>query len=320
MKSLVVAVTAVFALCSAPHVGAQVFPSKPLRVIVPFPAGGGTDTLARLVSQKMSERLGQPVIVENRSGASGNIGTQAVVKSPADGYTLLFNNETLTVSPNVSKNVPYDLMKDLVPIGQVAESFVAIGVHQSVPANSLRELIALAKAQPGKLSYSSCGNGTMMHLAGELLKLSAGIDMVHVPYRGCAPALQDSAAGLVPVFVSTLSGVKLEKQGKVKALAVGATRRSTLDPNVPTVAESGFPSYEATSWMGMFAPAGLPPEVHNRLVNELRESTLSPDVSERIRGMLYEPRPVPPKEFSAMLRAELARWAQVAKAAKIEVE
>ncbi len=321
MKIFIAAFVAAAALHLALPAGAQAYPSKPLRLVVPYPAGGGTDALARIVGQKLAERLGQPVVVENRSGASGNIGTDFVIKSPPDGYTLLFNNETLVVAPSVSKNVPYDVLRDLAPVGMVSESLYVVGVHTSLSATSLRELVALAKAQPGKLSYSSCGNGTMVHLAGELLKQAAGIEMTHVPYRGCGPAMQDSASGQVPVFVNALTNVqKLEKAGRVRMLAVASAKRSALAPALPTVAESGFPGYAAAPFQALFAPAGTPPEIVGRLASELKEALNAAEVSERIRGMLFEPRFLPPEELTALLRAELARWAQVAKAARIQVD
>jgi tripartite-type tricarboxylate transporter receptor subunit TctC len=225
------------------------------------------------------------------------------------------------VGPNVSKNVSFDVLRDLAPVGLVAASDLVIGVHPSVPAKTIAELIAAARAQPGKLSYSSCGNGTILHLAGELLKQSSGVDMTHVPYRGCGPAIQDSASGQVPVFVNTLPNVaQLEKQGRVRMLAIASARRSSHSPDVPTVAESGIPGYEATSWYGFFAPAATPRDVIARLSSALTEAVNSPDVRDRIRGMLYEPRTTTPDELSAMLRTELARWAKVAKSSRIEID
>ncbi len=312
--------SAIGALIS-PAALAQAFPNRPVRVIVPYPPGGGTDVLARVASLKLGERLGQTVVVENRTGASGNIGTDLVIKSAPDGYTLLFNNETLAVGPNVSKNVPYDVMRDLAPVGLVASSDLVIGVHPSVAAKSISELVAAARAQPGKFSYSSCGNGTIMHLAGELLKQSAGIDMTHVAYRGCGPAIQDSASGQVPVFVNTLPNVApLEKQGRVRMLAITSAKRSSHAPDLPTVAESGIAGYEATSWYGFFAPAATPRDVVGRLSTALAEAVNSTEVRERVRGMLYEPRTTTPDELGAMLRAELARWSRVAKSARIEID
>jgi tripartite-type tricarboxylate transporter receptor subunit TctC len=301
--------------------GAQDYPSKPIKLVVPYPAGGGTDVLARLIAQKLGERLGQPIVIENRSGASGSIGTEFVVKSQPDGYTLLFNNETLVIAPNVSKDLPYDLVRDLAPIGLVARSVIIIGAHSSVPAASLGELITLAKAQPSSLSYSSCGNATMMHFAGEELKLLAGIEMTHVPYRGCGPAIQDAASGQVSVFVNALTNVvNLEKRGRVRMLAIASSSRSHLAPSVPTVAESGFPGFDASPWQALFAPAGIPREIASRLASDLNETVSSPKISERIRTMLFEPVTSSPQELAAMLRTELARWAEVAKKARIESE
>ena len=321
LRTLAVAFAATATMLLAQPGAAQTFPSKPFRLMVPHPTGSGTDAMARIVGQKLAERLGQPVVVENRSGASGNIGITAVITSPPDGYTLLFTNETVVVAPNVLKSVPYDLLRDLAPVGLVAESVVVVGVHASVSATSLREFIALAKAQPGKFSYSSCGNGTIMHLAGELLKLSAGIEMTHIPYRGCAPAMQDSASGRVPVFFNALTVVqKLDNAGLVRMLAVVSAERSAFNPAIPTVAESGFPNYSASPFQALFVRAGTPREFVGRLSNDLKEVVNAADVNQRIRGMLFEPRFLPPQELTALLRVELARWAQVAKTAHIEAD
>jgi len=329
MRSLLAAIAAAALLCAAgtgpsdaqDQAQAQAYPSKPIRLVLPYPAGGGTDVLARLVAQSLSDRLGQPIVVENRTGASGSIGTDFVIKSPPDGYTLLFNNETLVVAPSIAKNLPYDVTRDLTPLGLVAKSVIVIGVHSDVPAKSLPDLIALAKAAPGKLAYSTCGNATIMHFAGEQLKLTAAIDMTHVPYRGCAPAIQDSASGQVPVFVNALTNaVNLEKQGRVRILAVASRQRSTLAPNVPTVAEQGFPNFDATPFQALYAPPGLPADIAKRLSTELRDAVSSPELNQRIRAMSFEPAPSSPEELSALLRDDIARWAQVAKAAKIEAE
>lgn len=321
MKAALFTLVAAIALLSMTGSGAQTYPSRPIKVVVPYPAGGGTDILARLLAQRFSERFGQPVLVENRTGASGNIGTDFVVKSPADGYTLLFTNDTLVVAPSVSKNTPYDVLRRLAPIGLVAEGYIVIGVHSSVAARSLGEMLALAKAEPGKLAYASCGAGTAMHLAGELLKLSAAIEMTHVPYRGCAPAIQDSANGQVPVFIAALPvAAPFEKQGRLRILAITSARRASLLPNVPTVAESGFPGYEASSWQGLFAPAGTPRDIVARLAAELAAAVHSVEFSERLVGMLFEPRVVSPEELATMVRVQLARWAELVKTARIKVE
>jgi len=321
MKAALFTFVAALMLLSNPDVGAQTYPSRTVKMVVPYPAGGGTDILARLLAQRFAERFGQAVVVENRTGASGNIGTEFVVKSPADGYTLLFNNDTLVVAPSVSRNTPYDVLRSLAPIGLIAEGYLVIGVNSSVPAKSLGELLALAKADPGKLAYASCGAGTAMHLAGELLKLSAAVEMTHVAYRGCAPAMQDSASGQVPVFITALPvAAPLEKQGKVRILATTSAKRARFLPNVPTVAESGFPGYEASSWQGLFAPAGTHQEIVARLSAELAAVVNSREFAERLGGMLFEPRVVSPEELMTMLRVQLARWAQLAKTARIVVD
>jgi tripartite-type tricarboxylate transporter receptor subunit TctC len=321
MKPLLAALVAAVALSVGAGAGAQEYPSKSVKLVVPYPPGGGTDVLARLVGQKLSERLGQPVVVENRTGASGSIGTDFVVKSAPDGYTLLFNNETLVVAPSIAKSLPYDVTRDLTPLGIVAKSVIVIGVHSQLQAKSLGELITSAKANPTKLSYSSCGNGTIMHFAGEQLKLRAAINMTHVPYRGCAPAIQDAVSGQVPVFINALTNaVSLEKQGRVRILAVASLKRSSLAPNIPTVAEQGFPNFDATPFQALYGPRGLPLEITKRLSTALQEAVASPDLDQRIRGMSFEPSPSPPDELAALLRNDITRWGQVAKAAKIEVE
>ena len=321
MKPLLAALVAAVALSVGAGAGAQEYPSKPIKLVIPYPPGGGTDALARLVAQKMSDRLGQSIIVENRSGASGSIGSDFVIKSAPDGYTLLFNNETLVVAPSISKNLPYDVTRDLTPLGLVAKSVIVIGVHSGVQATSLRQLIALAKADPSKLSYSTCGKGTIMHFAGEQLKLGAAIDMTHVPYRGCAPAMQDAVGGQVPVFINALTNaINLEKQGRVRILAVASVNRSSLAPDVPTVAEQGFPDFDATPFQALYGPPGLNPEIAKRLSTELKEAVNSPDLNQRIRAMFFEPSPSSPQELATLVRNDIARWGQVAKAAKIEVE
>jgi tripartite-type tricarboxylate transporter receptor subunit TctC len=321
MRPYLVAVIAVALLLGTPDVRAGGYPSAPIKLVVPYPAGGGTDVLARLIAQGLGERLGEPMVVENRTGASGSIGTDFVVKSRPDGHTLLFNNETLVIAPNAYQSLPYDVVRDLSPVGLVARSVIVIGVHSSVPATSLAELIRLAKAQPRELSYSSCGNATMMHFAGEELKLLAGIDMVHVPYRGCAPAIVDAASGQVPVFVNALTNVvNLEKQGQLRVLAVASASRSALAPGVATVADSGFPGFAASPWQALFAPAGLPREIVSELARDLKETISAPEVSARVRDMLFEPAASSPQELAAMLRTQLAHWAEVAGRAGIRLE
>ncbi len=301
--------------------GAQDFPTKPIKIVVPYPPGGGTDVLARLVAQKLSDRLGQPIVVENRTGASGSIGTDYVIKSPPDGYTLLFNNETLVVAPSISKNLTYDVTRDLTPLGLVAKSVVVIGVHSGVQATSLQQLIAIVNADPGKFPYSTCGKGTIMHFAGEQLKLAAAMSITHIPYRGCAPAIQDAVSGQVPVFINALTNAQnLEKQGRVRILAIASVNRSSLAPDTPTVAEQGFPNFDATPFQAMYGPPGLPEDISKRLSTELKEAVMSTDLSQRIRGMFFEPSPSPPEELATLLRKDLARWGEVAKAAKIEAE
>jgi tripartite-type tricarboxylate transporter receptor subunit TctC len=298
---------------------AQDFPSKPIKMVVPYAPGGGTDVLARLIGQAMTAQMSQPVVVENRPGGGGIIGTDLVIKAPADGYTLLFNNETLVVAPGITKSLPYDAARDLAPIGRVANSVIVIGVHPSIAADSLQQLVALVRAAPDKFAYSSCGKGTIMHLAGEQLKLAAGLSMTHVPYRGCAPALQDTLSGHVPVFINALTNaVSLEKEGRVRILAVASIHRSKLAPQIPTVAEQGFANFDATPFQALYGPPGMPSEILKVLSVALKQAVESTD--QRIKAMSFEPAPSSPAELGELVRIEIARWSALAQTAKIEAE
>ena len=292
------------------------YPAKPVRVVVPYPPGGGADIVARLVAPKMADNLGQPVVVENRPGAAGNIGADYVAKSAPDGYTLLLHTSTVAMSPALGK-LPYDLLRDLAPVAHVAETAMVIAVHPAVAARTLPELIGLARKEPGKLAYSTCGNASPMHLAGELLKMQAGIDLVHVPYKGCAPALADVLGGQVPVAFNTISNtVPHDKAGKLRLLAVASSSRSPQFPALATVAEAGITGYEAAIWFGLFAPVNTPREVVSKLNGETNRA--AGDVREKLTAQFYDLRPGSAEEFSAFVRSEVARWSKVIRDANIK--
>ena len=297
------------------HLKAQnAYPSKPVKVIVAAATGGGTDILGRLFSQKLSEKFGQPFVVDNKGGGGGSVAADFVAKSANDGYTLLVTNDQLTVGASFNTNLTFDVLKDFSPIGIFGRSPVVVGVNPSVPANNVDELIALVKANPKKYSFSSCGYGTPLHLAGELLNLTAGIDMVHVPYKGCSPALTDVVSGQIPIFFNMMNNVALfSKSGKVKMLAVASSKRLASLPNLPTIAESGFPNFDAFPWFGMLAPAGTPKLVINQLSNEILAMLESKDISEKLKNLNFEPTPTTPDAFTEIMKSDLVRWRRVVK-------
>ena len=305
-------------IATAGGVVAQGYPSKPVRMVVPFPPGGGADVVARILSQKLSESLGQQVVVDNRTGAAGNIGADIVAKSAPDGYTLLCTNHSIVLTAGLPGKLPFDVANDFSPVALLAVTAVVLGVHPSVNANSVEELIALAKAEPGKLSYSSCGNGTSSHVAGEMLKQLARINMLHVPYRGCAPALADTLGGQVPVMFNTISNaVPHDKAGKLRILALASGRRWEAYPKIPTVAESGIAGYDADVWSGVLAPARMPKEVVARLNGEANRIVGLSDVQERLRSQFWDPRTGTPEQFGALIRSDLTKWSKLIKDADI---
>jgi tripartite-type tricarboxylate transporter receptor subunit TctC len=317
LKWIVLLIT--FGIGGAGGVAAQGYPNKPIRMVVPFPPGGGADVVARILSQKFSESLGQQAVVDNRSGAAGNIGAEIVATSAADGYTLLFTNNTIVINAGLPGKQLFDVVKDFAPVALSAVTAVVLGVHPSVKANSVEELIALAKAEPGKLSYSSCGNGTALHLAGEMLKQLAQIDMLHVPYRGCAPALADTLGGQVPVMFSTISNVAPHHNaGKLRILALASARRSDAYPRIPTIAEAGIAGYDADVWSGILAPARTPKEVVARLNAEANRIVGLSDVQERFRSQFYEPRTGTPEQFGTQIRSDVIKWSKLIKEAGIQ--
>jgi tripartite-type tricarboxylate transporter receptor subunit TctC len=310
------------ALAASAGAWAQSYPAKPVRFIVPFPPGGSADILARAIGQKAGDGLGQSFVVENRPGAGTAIGAEALAKSPADGYAVMIGTvSSHAINPALNPKLAYDPVKDFTPISLVASIPFAMIVHPSVPAKSVPEFISLAKSKPGSLNYSSAGNGTSNHLAGELLKSMAGIDIVHVPYKGSAPALNDLVAGQVSLmFDLVLTAAPHVKSGAVRGLAVTGAKRSSALPELPTVAESGVPGYEVSAWFGIFAPAGVPQPLVQRLNAEFVKALQQPDLRQRLASQGAEPLTSTPDEFATYLRAEIAKWAKVVKDSGMKVD
>ena len=300
--------------------GAQGYPSKPLRMLVGFPPGGANDIVARIAAQKLSETLGQSVVVENRPGNAGVVAAEALAKATPDGYTLMLGSTgTNAIAPALTSKLPYDPVNAFVPVGLVGIAPSALVVNASVPARSIPELVALAKSKPGKLTYASSGNGTTLHLGGELFKLLAGVDIVHIPYKGNAQALNDVIGGQIDMILSALPpALPLAKAGKVRILGVAMPERLKSMPEMPTVAEQGLPGYEMSTWYGIFAPAGTPPEAIEKIGTELRRAVADPKVRDLISAQGIEPLSSTPAEFRAFVNAELAKWAKVVKAAGIK--
>jgi tripartite-type tricarboxylate transporter receptor subunit TctC len=299
---------------------AQSYPSRPVRFIVGFPPGGGADTVARIVSPWLSERLGQQVVIENRPGASTNIAVQAVVNSPPDGYTLLFYGASSLVNTYIFANLPFDLRRDIVPVcGLVAYPMILVA-NPSVPAKTVGELIAHAKANPGKISMASFGAGSSSHVAGELFKTMAGVNLVHVPYRGSAPALTDMMSGQVQVMFDVMtSALPHIRSGALRAIAVGGKKRFPGLPDVPTIAET-VPGYEANSWCGLGVPRGTPPEIIERLNREINAGLENPDVREQLAKVATTPIILSPAEFGAHMAAEVEKWGKVVRIAGVRPE
>lgn len=308
--------TIALAALAGPSALAQTYPAKSVAAIVPFPPGGPLDFVARLVSDRMAANLGQPIVIENRAGAFGNIGAQAVAKAAPDGYTLLWVVDvTLTSNPSVYGKVGFDPQRDFAPIALVTESGSALVVHPSVPANSVADLIALTKKKP--LAYASGGNGSPGHLIGELFKLETGADLTHVPYKGNAPAVQSIVAGHTQAFFSSVPGVLRHVQaGKLRALAVTSPRRSSYLPDLPTLREAGV-NVDTLSWFGLLAPAGTPPPIVERLHREAAAAVQHPEVRERLTQQGLDPVVAGPDELAARMRSDAARWSKVVREAKI---
>src|SRR5687767_54065 len=311
-----------FTALTAQQAHAQAYPSKTIRFVVPYPPGGPLDTIARLLGAKVGESVGQPVVVENKPGAGGNIGADIVAKSPADGYTVLMGAvATHAINPTLYKSIPYDPIRDFAPITQIASTPNVLVVHPSVPAGNVREFIAYAKANPGKLNFGSGSTGSAGHLAGELFKSMAGVEMAHIPYKGAAPAMQDLIAGQIQLMFDNLaSSLGQVRAGKVKALAVTTAKKTPLAPDLPTIAESGLPGFDISTWFGVFAPAGTPKAALDRLHAEFAKALAAPDVREKMVNMGAEPVGNRPEEFAAFVGAEAEKYARVIKASGAKVD
>jgi len=297
------------------------FPNKAIRLVVPFPPGGATDAAARLVAVKMSEHWGQPVLVDNRAGAGGNVGSDLVAKSPADGYTLVMGvTGSHAINTSLYSKMPYDPVTDFAAISQVAVVPNVLVVHPSVPAKNLAELVALAKKEPGKLNYASLGNGTAAHLGMEMLKSDASVDITHVPYKGSAPAVSDLLAGQVQMMVDGLpSALPHIKAGKLRAIALTSLRRAPSLPDLPTISES-YPGFYADAWSGLFAPKGTPQPVVDKLSAEVQRILKLPDVREKLAALGAEPVGSTQAEFTAHVKREIDKWAKVVKASGAKVD
>ena len=312
MKFTVTVGSVILAWSFAPHAGAQTYPVKTVRMIVPYAPGGSVDVLARMVAPKLAETMGQQVVVDNRPGAAGTIGTELAVRAPADGYTILLVTIPLVVNPSLYSKLPFDVARDLLPVSMIAAASFVLVAHPSLPARSVRELIALAKRQPGKLNYPSGGNGTNSHIATELFKNLAGVHIMHVPYKGGGPALIAILSGEAELgilgFDVVISHVRT---GRLRALGVTGTKRSPALPEVPTLAQAGVPDYEFASWYGVLAPAGTPAGVVNALHEHLAKTMRAPELAERLAREGTDIAATSPAQFAAHIKAELARWAKV---------
>ena len=316
---------AMLAACACLAAGttlAQPYPSRPVRMIVPFPPGGATDLLARVVAQKLGDGLGHQVVVDNRPGAGGTIGSRLMLDAQADGYTILMSSvSTHAIGPHLYAKPPYDPMKDFTAISEVSVTPTVLMVSGTLPVNSLKEFIALAKSRPGKLNYGSSGVGTQFHLSGELFKLLTGVDMAHIPYKGTALVYPDLFSGQVSMMFDTLSvAIPFIKAGRVKALGVTGTKRTPTLPDVPTIAEAGVAGFNADLWLGVWGPAKLPQEITDKLASEIARLLKLSDVRDRLAAQGMEPVGNTPAQFAEFVRRENAQWSKVVKAAGVKAE
>ncbi len=300
---------------------AQPYPSKPIRIIVGFAPGGAVDIVARMSAQRFTDALGRAAVVENRPGASTNIAAELVAKAPPDGYTLLMGSSSNATNMTLFRNLPYDTLRDFAPVTEVAYGPQVLAMHPSLPAKSVKELVALARAMPGQLSYASAGGGSSQHLAGELFKMMNKVDIVHVPYKGGQPALVDVISGQVAfMFINTLEVLPHARSGRLKVLAVASARRSSVLPDAPTFAESGMPGFEAVTWWGLLAPTGTPREIIARLQAEIAKGLAMPEMKERFLTLGAEPVGSTPEQFGAFLREEVEKWGKVVRTLGIKVD
>ena len=297
------------------------YPSKPVKVVVPFPAGGGSDTMARTMGDALQRALKQPFVVDNKTGATGNIGTEFVAKSPADGYTLLVVPNSLSINESLFPKLPFNAQKSFAPIALLGSSPVMIGVKTGLPVTTVQELVALAKKSPGTLSYASCGAGSPQHIAGELFKSTTNIDLLHIPYKGCTPAAADAAAGVVDVVFNTVANLRpFIQAGKIRALAVTSAKRSSLAPDLPTVQESGVKGYDVDVWFGVLAPVGTPKDVIDLLNKEINATLIQPDIKERMEKIYYEPVGGSPSQFADVIKRDMSRYGETIRNANIKLD
>jgi tripartite-type tricarboxylate transporter receptor subunit TctC len=309
-------------MLATPNVAAQGYPSKPIRLVVPFPPGGPLDVVARAIGQKVGEAWGQPIVVDNRPGAGGSLGADIVAKSAPDGYTIVMGAlSTHAVNVSLYGKLPYDPIKDFAPITLVAITPNVLVLNPGLPANTVGELISYAKANPGKLSFGSGSNGSAGHLAGELFKVDAGVDMVHVPYKGGAPAMQDLLSGQIQLMFDNLANSMPQvKAGRLKALAVTTAKRSALVPELPTLTEAGVPNFDIYTWFGLLAPAGTPRDIIAKWNAEVTKVLSAPDVRERLHAQGAEPAPGTPEQFAALIRSEIPKYAKIIKDSGAKVD
>ena len=313
MKNIATAVLAACALVASHGLvtpaHAQKFPDKPVRFIVPFPPGGGNDILARALAPKLGELLGQPVVIDNRAGAGGNIGTEAAAKSAPDGYTIVIASNQVTINPWLFARLPFDIEKDFAPIAQVAAVPMVLAVHPSVPAQNVRELIALARAGPGRLNHGTPGNGTPQHIAYEVFNHAAGVQVTHIPYKGTGPAIADLLGGQVQTAIGTMASLEPHvKAGKLRALGVTTPQRSAAMPTVPTIAEAALPGFEVPLWYSILAPAGTPKDIVARLSAEFARVLATPEIRDRLVAQGFEVSYLNAEQIGDLIRRDIARW------------
>ncbi len=312
----------VAAACDLPSAAhAQAYPSKPIRIVVPFPPGGTSDILARALGQKLTEEWGQQIVVDNRAGAGANIGAEVAAKAPPDGYTLFVMSTAHTINPSLYAKLAYDPVRDFAPITMLVATSQVLAVHPSVPVKTVREFIAYAKKRPGELNYSSAGSGTQPHLSGELFKTMTGIHIVHIPYKGAPPAMTDLLAGQVALtFATAPSAVPYVKSGRLVALGVSTAKRIAALPDVPTIAEAGVKGYEAAGWNGLAGPAGMPAPIVEKLNGAFVKILRMPTVASYLSGQGADPDPGTAAEFAAYIKSEIVKWAKVVKASGARVD
>ena len=315
MKFTIAFICGLLSLVMTAPANAQSYPNKPVRVVVPYPPGGPTDIVARVLFQQVSEATGQQFLVDNRAGAGGNIGAEIVAKSPADGYTLLIGTTAHAINMSLFKNLSYDVQKDFAPVSLLTQGPLVLVAHPQFPANSIKEVIELAKSKSGGLNFASSGNGQSTHLSAELFNTMAGIKMAHVPYKGSAPALTDVMSGQVDVmFDTTLSAMPFVKAGKLKALGLTSPVRSPAAPDVPTIAESGLPGYEVFAWNGVFVPAGTPKAIIQQLNGQIRKAMLLPQVKDKFSAQGFAASWNSPENFGVFVKNEVDKWSRTVKA------